>query len=188
VWPSRRALGGRAGAAWMYRLSCSGDLVGSKRRWKPSKMSDRSASLRAGSTTASGRQSFPRSTDPQDQLKHAPPGRLSSRPTQFELRAFASAATSRRRATQATKKAKGSTKSPWPLDGWLVIQHRGPRRWVCSAGTKKSPVPARTDGARRSCWGQARACKVRPEPSVARSSARPAGSGIGHVGHLDVLD
>jgi hypothetical protein len=38
-----------------------GDLLGSKRRSKPSKMSDRSASLRACSATASGRKSFPRS-------------------------------------------------------------------------------------------------------------------------------
>ena len=38
-----------------------GDLLGSKRRSKPSKMSDRSASLRACSATAFGRESFPRS-------------------------------------------------------------------------------------------------------------------------------
>jgi hypothetical protein len=61
VWPSRRVLRGRAGAAWMYRWSCLGDLLGSKRQSKPSNMSDRSASLRSCLTTASGRQSFPRS-------------------------------------------------------------------------------------------------------------------------------
>jgi hypothetical protein len=74
----------------------------------------------------------------QDQLKHAPPGQLSSRPTQFELRAFASsAATSRRRATQANQGSEGQHKNaPWPLDSWPLIQHRGPRRWVCSAETK----------------------------------------------------
>jgi hypothetical protein len=61
VWSSRRALRGRAGAAWMYWWSCIGDLLGSKRRSRPSKMSDRSASLRRCFTTASGRKSFPRS-------------------------------------------------------------------------------------------------------------------------------
>ena len=45
----------------MYRWSCLEDILGSKRRSKPSKMSDRSASLRRRSTTASGRESFPRS-------------------------------------------------------------------------------------------------------------------------------
>ena len=72
----------------------------------------------------------------QDQLKHAPPRQLSSRP--FELRAFASsAATSRRRATQANQGSEGQHKNaPWPLDSWPMIQHRGPRRWVCSAETK----------------------------------------------------
>ena len=38
-----------------------GDLLARKRQSKPSKMSDRSASLRRCSTTASGRESFPRS-------------------------------------------------------------------------------------------------------------------------------
>jgi hypothetical protein len=45
----------------MYRRSCLGNLLGSKRRSKPSKTSDRSASLRTCFPTASGRQSFPRS-------------------------------------------------------------------------------------------------------------------------------
>jgi hypothetical protein len=49
-----------------------GDLFGSKRRSKPSEMSDRSASLRTCSTTASGRDSFPGPPDPRDRLKHAP--------------------------------------------------------------------------------------------------------------------
>jgi hypothetical protein len=45
-----------------------GDLLGSKRRSKPSKMSDRSASLRRCFKTASGRKSFPRVGGiPQDQ-------------------------------------------------------------------------------------------------------------------------
>jgi hypothetical protein len=64
----------------MYRWSCLGDLLGSKRRSKPLKMADRSASLRKCFTTASGRESFPRSADPQDQLKHAPHSVSSSRP------------------------------------------------------------------------------------------------------------
>jgi hypothetical protein len=165
----------------MYRWSCLGDLLGSKRRSKPLKMADRSASLRKCFTTASGRESFPRSADPQDQLKHAPPGQLSSRP--FELRAFASsAATSRRRATQANQGSEGQHKNaPWPLDGWLVDSTPRPTEVGVLGRDEGSHVPARTDGARRSCWGQARACKVRPEPRMARNSARPAGSGIGHV-------
>jgi hypothetical protein len=64
VSPSRRALRGRAGAAWMYQWACMGDLLGSKRRSKPSKMSDRTASLRRCCVTASGRESFPSRPDP----------------------------------------------------------------------------------------------------------------------------
>ena len=55
------ALNEGAEAPWMYRCPYVGELLGSKRRSKPSKMSDRSASLRRLFTTASGRESFPRS-------------------------------------------------------------------------------------------------------------------------------
>ena len=80
MWPSRRALRGRAGAGWMYRWSCLGTFSVANGGSKPSKMSDRSASLRRCSTTASGRESFPRSAgSPGSAETHTTLGHIQSR-------------------------------------------------------------------------------------------------------------
>jgi hypothetical protein len=40
------------------------------------------------------------------------------------------------RNTSKPRKRRAAQNAPWPLDSWLMIQHRGPRRWVYSAETK----------------------------------------------------
>jgi hypothetical protein len=82
VWPSRRALRGRVGAAWMYGWACLGNLLASNGGRSRQKMSDRSASLRRCSRTASGRKSFPRSAgSPGSAETHATLGVIQSRVT-----------------------------------------------------------------------------------------------------------